>query len=155
MTFKTATLATVIFLCAATVASAERSGSEPETNSKRDVLDWAARELDLTGWYYVTHAIDHSLFMSRPYHETTPSLFMVKLRAERFRVADTGEMSLISDAEVDCSAHRTRLLGTIAFAKRNLRKPVVFTRKADGWRNPENTIMDDVYQAICLAPPNL
>lgn len=147
-------LAFAIFLCQPAAANAERSGAEPQTNSKKDVLDWAARELDLTGWYYVTHAMDHSLFMSRPSKETATSLFRVKLRAERFRIADTGEMSLISEAEVDCAAHRTRLLGTIAFAKRNLHKPVVFTRNADEWRNPKNTIMDDVYVAICSAPPN-
>lgn len=153
MSYQSVVLAIAMVLCAGTTANAERSGSEPITNSKRDVLAWAAQELDLTGWYYVTHATDHSLFMSRPY-STAPGFFKVKLRAERFRVADTGEMSLITEAEVDCASHRTHLLGTIAFANRNLRKPVVFMRKADEWRDPKNTIMEDVFKAICLTPTN-
>jgi hypothetical protein len=152
MKLKRLIFAIAAVICCPATALAERSGAEPATNSKRDVLNWAERELDLTGWYYVNHSMDASLFMSRPYRAAS-ARFMVKLRAERFRIADTGEMSLVSDVEVDCKTHRTRLLGTIAFAMRNLRKPVVFVRKnADEWRSPENTSMDDVFNAICLAP---
>lgn len=126
----------------------------PEVRSLSDVTAWARTNLHLTGWTYLDHSAEVVRFISRPAAREGAQHVLIKMRVERFeKDAAREERSVLSDVEIDCEGHRTRILSSIGFANPDLRGPVVFRRNnPDAWRDPAGTVMDIAYDRVCTPP---